>query len=188
MGPADSGFVTIGFVSSILVREGKNQSREAHYANVCVVRTNINDTHDQLGWLKVDERLKISILSFLKDIYLYKMPACLNRQLTLRCVHTCTPTDMQLVLNKQLQKINSTSARKWRHTELPYNGTLSKTKSKTNFTKQVKQYFIRVIDNVPIFSKVSSFVVFLSGGLVLFLFFTCEVCFMLCIFLLLLVL
>lgn len=48
MGPVDSGFVTIGFVSGI------------------VSGTNINDTHDRLGWLKVTERLKISILSFSK--------------------------------------------------------------------------------------------------------------------------
>lgn len=49
---------------------------------------------------------------------------------------------MQLVLNTRLQTINSTSARKWCHVELRYNGTPSKTKSKTNFTKQVRQCFI----------------------------------------------
>lgn len=136
----------------------KKQSREARYAHGCMVRANINGTHDRLGWLKVNKRLKISILHFLKYIYLVWIGSSHLGVFTLAHPQTC-----KLVLNTQLQKINSTSARKWcRRATVQW-----KVKLRVRLTSQNRwsnaSFGVRT-DNVTIFSKVSSFIVFLCGG------------------------
>lgn len=49
------------------------QNRAARVVLGCTIRTDIYDMH-QLGWLKVDERLKTSLLSSVKDIFFSKTP------------------------------------------------------------------------------------------------------------------
>lgn len=45
----------------------------------CTLRTNINDMNDQLGWLKVDDRLKIWLHSFVKEFAcLYRLRSDIN--------------------------------------------------------------------------------------------------------------
>ena len=44
------------------------QNRAARLALKCTPRANINNMHDQLSWLKVDVRLKASLLSFIKTL------------------------------------------------------------------------------------------------------------------------
>ena len=65
------------------------QNRAARLALKCTSRTNVKNMHDRLFWLKVDERLKASLLSFIKKINTLKTPDCLFRQLTLSSnIHT----------------------------------------------------------------------------------------------------
>ena len=65
------------------------QNRAARLALKCKPRANINYMHDQLHWLKVDVRLKTSLLSFIKNINTSNNPDWLFRQLTLSSnVHT----------------------------------------------------------------------------------------------------
>ncbi len=105
--------------------------------------------HDQLGWLKVDEKLSASLLSFVKDIYHFKIPSCLYRQFTLSSDAHSYPTRHAVSGKYAIPKSKTTFRQQtvlyramveW--TSLP--GHISKTQSKACFKKQVKQHFMPV--------------------------------------------
>lgn len=55
------------------------QLSQARWPIGCTLRTNINDMNDQLGWLKVDDRLKIWLISFVKEFAcLYRLRSDIN--------------------------------------------------------------------------------------------------------------
>ena len=125
------------------------QNRGARVAFGCTIRANINNNHNQLGWLKVEERLKTSLLSFVKDIFHLKIPDCLYEQLTL-CDDTHSYPTRHAISGKYAIPKAKTNFRQqavlhraivgWN--SLP--GHISKTQSKASFKKQVKQHLMTV--------------------------------------------
>ena len=57
------------------------QNRAARLALGCTQRANINNTHVNLSWLKVEERLTSSLLLFMRGIALLNAPSCLSKLL-----------------------------------------------------------------------------------------------------------
>lgn len=125
------------------------QNRAARIALKCTPRANVNNMHDRLSWLKVDERLKASLLSFFQKINTLKTPDCLFRQLTLSCnVHTY-PTRHATRGNYTIPKIKTNSKQRTvlcramvERNSLPDH--ISKTQNKARFKKQVKQHLMAV--------------------------------------------
>jgi hypothetical protein len=50
------------------------QNRVVHLSLHCYQRANINTMHASLSWLKVEEQLTASLLVFLRNIYVLKIP------------------------------------------------------------------------------------------------------------------
>lgn len=123
------------------------QNRAARLALNSTQRAYINNMHAQLCWLKVDKRLKTSLLSFIKNINTSQKPDCLFSQLTLSsAVHTY-PTRHATGGNFSIPTIKTNSKQRtvlcramveWN--SLPNH--ISKTQSIATFKKQIKQYFM----------------------------------------------
>lgn len=79
------------------------------------IRANINNMHNQLTWLKVDERLKTSLLFFINYIFHFKIPDCLYKQLTLRDDKYSYPTRHAIRNSKSWNKLETTSSVVQRH-------------------------------------------------------------------------
>ncbi len=125
------------------------QNRAAWLVPGCTIRANINDMHDRLSWLKVDERLKASLLSFVKDIYHFKIPACLYRQLTLSSDAHSYPTRHAISGNYAIPetKTNFRQQAALYRAMVEWNSLprhTSKTQSKASFKIRVKQHFMAV--------------------------------------------
>ena len=58
------------------------QNRAAHLALQCPLRSNVNNMHVKLSWLKVAERLSASLLAFVRNMNEEKIPNCVYSQLT----------------------------------------------------------------------------------------------------------
>ena len=58
------------------------QNRAARLALQRPLRSNVNNTHVKLSWLKVAERLSASLLAFVRNMNEEKIPNCLYSQLT----------------------------------------------------------------------------------------------------------
>ena len=65
-----------------LAKQQLAQMREAllalNYTNI----TNFNNMHDSFSWLRVDERFTASLLVFMRNITVMKIPDCLHNQIT----------------------------------------------------------------------------------------------------------
>ena len=125
------------------------QNRAARLALKCTSRTNVKNMYDRLFWLKVDERLKASLLSFIKKINTLKTPDCLFRQLTLSSNVYTYPTRHATSGNYTIPTIKTNSKQRtvlcramveWN--SLPDH--ISKTQNKAGFKKQVKQHLMAI--------------------------------------------
>ena len=66
------------------------QNRAARLALECSYRSNINNMHVNLSWLKGEERLTSSLLVFMGDIDILNALSCLSKLLA-QLRHPCTP-------------------------------------------------------------------------------------------------
>ena len=102
--PSLSGTTKINLVKLQQVQNGA-----AKLALKCTQRANINNMHDQLSWLKVDVRLKASLLSFIKNNTLNN-PDCLGRpHLALMCTHTSLSLPVTVSLSYHQSLLQSLS-------------------------------------------------------------------------------
>ena len=120
------------------------QNRAARIALSCPKRTNTNKMHSTLGWPSVEDRLHISLLSFVKGIILSRVPAVLYGQLEFSSdVHTYnTRHSSQGLFTLPISKSNS-----MQHTvmyramnkihSLPLD--IIQTKSKSHFKRKLKK-------------------------------------------------
>ena len=65
-----------------LVKLQLAQDRAAHLAHHCNQRADISTMHSSLSWLRVEERLTVSLLIFIININVLKILNCLRSQLT----------------------------------------------------------------------------------------------------------
>ena len=125
------------------------QNGAVRLAVKCTPRANMNNMHDKLSWLKVDVRLKASLLSFIKNMNTLTNPDCLFRQLTLSSnVHTY-PTRHGTSGNNTIPTIKTHSKQRielcgamveWN--SLPDH--ISKIQNNASFKKQVKRHLMAV--------------------------------------------
>ena len=121
------------------------QNRAARIALSCPKRTNIKTMHSTLGWPSVEDRLHISLLSFVKGIILSRVPAVLYGHLDFSSdVHTYnTRHSSQGLFTLPISKSNS-----MQHTvmyramynlhSLPLD--IRQTKTKSHFKRKLKKY------------------------------------------------
>lgn len=123
------------------------QNRAARLALKCTQRANTDVLHNQLSWLKVDKRLKVSLLSFIKHINTFSKPDSLFERLTLSSTLHTYPTRHANNGNYTIPTIKTNSKQRtvlcramveWN--SLPEH--ILKTQSKVSFKRQIKQHFM----------------------------------------------
>ena len=123
------------------------QNRAARIALSCPKRTNIKNMHSTLGWPLVEDRLHISLLSFVRGIISSKVPTVLYGRLEFSSdVHTYnTRHSSQGLFTLPFSKSNSMQhtvmyrAMNKLHSLPPQ---VIKAKSKSDFKRKLKKYIM----------------------------------------------
>lgn len=123
------------------------QNRAARLALNCTQRANIDTMYRHLSWLKVDKRLTLSLLIFIRNINTLHKPDDLFKNLTLSSSLHTYPTRHAASGNYTIPATNTNSKQRtvlyramaeWN--ALPDH--ILKAQSKITFKKQIKQYFM----------------------------------------------